>query len=58
MEWLCASLKYMDVSRTQLILQSVQIALATFGALSMFDLMDMYITDYKLVIEELRKKDA
>ena len=47
----------MDVSRKQMIVQCVQIALDTYGGLSMAELMDMYIDDFKMVVEGLRKKD-
>jgi hypothetical protein len=41
-----------------MIAQCVQIALDTFGAIGITEMMDMYIDDFKMIVEGLRKKDA
>lgn len=46
------------MSRQGFIIEGVKIAQATFGAFSIYDLMELEFPDYELIIEELGKKNA
>ena len=56
-DWLCRSLKYIDIDKRWLLLQSFEIAKSSMGGITVMELRNLTWTDYKLLLDSMREKD-